>query len=156
MITMAKTKTAGDKVNDAAQGFETAFTTGTDALKAGFEKATKSYDQFLGYTKDTVDAYVLSATVAGKGAETFNSEVYAFSKQSIEDSVAAAKALFATKSIHEAFALQTDYAKSAFDAYVSEITKLSELVASTTKSALEPIQGRVEAFVDVVQSTRAA
>ena len=153
---MTKSRTAGDKVNDAAQGIETAFATGTEALKAGFEKATKNYDQFLGYTKDTVDAYVQSATVAGKGAESFNNEVYAYSKQSIEESVAAAKALFASKSIHEAFALQTDFAKSAFDNYVSEVTKLSELVASTTKSAFEPIQGRVEAFVDVVQSARAA
>ena len=153
---MAKTKSAGEKVNDAAQGFETAFSTGTEALKAGFEKATKSYDQVLGYTKDTVDAYVQSATVAGKGAETFNNEVYAYSKQSIEDSVAAAKALFASKSVHEAFELQTEFAKTAFEAYVSEVTKLSELFASTTKSAFEPLQGRVDALVDVVQSAHAA
>jgi phasin family protein len=153
---MAKSKTAGEKVNDAAQGIETAFATGTEALKAGFEKATKGYDQVLGYTKDTVDAYVQSATVAGKGAETINSEIYAYSKQSIEDSVAAAKALFGSKSVHEAFELQTNFAKSAFDAYVSEVTKLSELFASTSKSAFEPLQGRIEALVDVVQSARAA
>ncbi len=153
---MAKTKSAGEKITDAAQGIDTAFATGTEALKAGFEKATKGYDQIIGYTKDTVDAYVQSATVAGKGAEAFNNEIYAYSKQSIEDSVAAAKALFASKSVHEAFELQTDFAKSSFETYVSEVTKLSELVASTTKSAFEPLQGRVEALVDVVQSARAA
>ena len=153
---MAKTKT-GEKITaDAAQGIETAFATGTEALKAGFEKATKSYDQVLGYTKDTVDAYVQSATIAGKGVETFNNEVYAFSKQSIEDNVAAAKALFASKSVHEAFELQTSFAKTAFESYVGQITKLSEMFAATAKSSFEPLQGRVEALVDVVQSARAA
>ena len=152
---MAKTKT-GEKITDAAQGIETAFSTGTEALKAGFEKATKSYDQVLGYTKDTVDAYVQSATIAGKGVETFNNEVYAYSKQSIEGNVAAAKALFASKSVHEAFELQTSFAKTAFESYVGQVTKLSEMFAATTKSAFEPLQGRVEALVDVVQSARAA
>jgi len=147
---MAKAKSA-EAINE---GIETAFRTGTEALKVSFEKAVKNYDQFLGYGKDTVEAYVKSANAAGKGAETLHNEIYAYSKQSIEDSIAAAKALLGSKSVHEAFELQTDYAKSAFDAYVSELTKLSELVVSTTKETFEPIQGRVAAWVEVVQTAR--
>ena len=56
-----------------------------------------------------------SATVAGKGAETLNNEIYAYSKQSIEDSIAAGKAVLGSKSVHEAFEIQTDFAKSAFE-----------------------------------------
>ena len=33
-----------------------------------------------------------AANVAGKGAETLHNEIYAYSKQSIEDSIAATKA----------------------------------------------------------------
>ena len=149
---MAKAKSA-EAINE---GIETAFKTGTEALKAGFEKAVKNYDQFLGYGKETVEAYVKSANAAGKGAETLHNEMYAYSKQSIEDSIAAAKALLGSKSVHEAFELQTDYAKTAFDSYVSELTKLSELVVSTTKEAFEPLQGRVAAWVEVVQTARPA
>jgi len=152
---MAKAK-ATEAINGAAEGIETAFKTGTEALKVSFEKAVKGYDQLLGYSKDTVEAYVKSANAAGKGAETLHNEIYAYSKQSIEDSIATAKALMGSKSVHEAFELQTDYAKSAFDAYVSELTKLSELVVSTTKEAFEPLQGRVAAWVEVVQTARAA
>jgi len=152
---MAKTKTA-DGVNGAAEGIETAFKNGTEALKVTFEKAVKNYDSLLGYGKDTVEAYVKSANAAGKGAETLHNEIYAFSKQSIEDSIATAKALLGTKSVHEAFELQSDFARSAFDSYVSELTKLSELFVSTTKEAFEPLQGRVAAWVEVVQTTRAA
>src|SRR5919198_367414 len=68
--------------------------------------------------KDTADAVTKSATVAGKGIESINSEIYSYSKQSIEDAVAATKAVLGSKSVHEAFEFQTDYAKSAFEAYV--------------------------------------
>ncbi len=61
---MAKAKTATEKVNGAAEEIETVMKNGTEALKANFEKAAKSYDQFLGYGKDTrnVEAYVKAAT----------------------------------------------------------------------------------------------
>ncbi|HEV2560574.1 MAG TPA: TIGR01841 family phasin [Rhizomicrobium sp.] len=149
-----KTKAAEDKLN-GVEGIETAMKTGTEALKTGFEKAVKNYDQFLGYGKDTVEAYTKSATVAGKGAETLHNELYAFSKQSIEDSIAAAKAVLGAKSAQEAFELQTSFAKTAFEAYIGQMTKMGELFTTVTKESFEPIQGRVQAWVDVVQSARA-
>lgn len=152
---MAKSKTA-EKTLDAAENMETAMKNGADALKTGFEKAAKNYDQFLGYGKETIEAYMKAANVAGKGAETLHNEIYAFSKQSIEETVAATKALMATRSVHEAFELQSDYAKTTFDAYVSQMTKLGEIVAATTKDSFAPIQGRVQAWMDVVQNARAA
>ncbi|MBV9905776.1 MAG: phasin family protein [Alphaproteobacteria bacterium] len=153
---MAKAKSAGEQINATANTFETAFKTGSEALKANFEKAVKNYDQFLGFQKDTVEACVKAANVAGKGAETLHNEIYAFSKQSIEDAITHGKAVMATKSVHEAFELQTGFAKSAFEAYVANMTKLSELAVATSKETFEPIQGRVQAWVDVVQSARAA
>lgn len=149
MATKAKAASA-----EAAEGIETALKTGTDAFKTGFEKAVKGYDQVLGYSKDTVEAYVKSANAAGKGAETLHNEIYAFSKQSIEDSISAAKAVLAAKSPQEAFERQTDFAKSAFEAYVGQIGKLNEIFIASTKQAFEPIQGRYQAWVDTVQNIR--
>ena len=150
---MSKAKTAAEKTTASA---ETTFLNGAEAMKAGFEKAVKSYDTVLGYGKDTVEAYMKSATIAGKGVETINTELYSYSKDAIEESIAAGKAILGSKSVHEAFELQTDYAKSAFEAYVGELTKFSELLTSTTKSTFAPLQGRVQAWVEVVQSARAA
>ena len=154
-MTMAKTKAASDTIK-GAEHFETAAKTGAAALKSGFDKAVKNYDSLVGYGKETVEAVVKSAEAAGKGAETLHNEIYAFSKASVEESIAAAKALMASKSAHEAFELQTGYAKTAFEHYVSQVTKLGEIYTSTTKQAIAPLQGRVQAWVDVVQSARAA
>jgi phasin family protein len=150
-----KAKPAGEKL-EGSEAVETAMMRGTEALKNGFEKAAKGYDQFFTYGKQTVEAYVKAANAAGKGVETIQNELYNFSKQAIEEQMAAAKAIMSTKSVHEAFELQTDFAKSAFDTYFGEMTKLGEIFASTTKDAIEPLQGRMQAWIDVVQSARAA
>jgi len=152
---MAKSKTT-EKTIDATENIESAMKNGTEALKTGFEKAVKNYDHFVGYGKETVEAYTKAANVAAKGAETLHNEIFAFSKQSFENTVAQTKALMSTKSVHEAFELQSDFAKTQFEGYVSKMTQLGELVVTTTKDSMAPIQGRVQAWVDVMQNARAA
>ena len=149
---MSKAKTTGEKASASA---ETALENGAAALKTGLEKALKGYDAFVGYGKETADAVTKSATVAGKGIESINSEIYSYSKQSIEDAVSASKAVMGSKSVHEAFEFQTDFAKSAFEAYVAELSKISELTTAATKDAFAPFKGRVQAWLDTVQSVRA-
>jgi phasin family protein len=149
---MSKTKTAGEKVTASA---ETALENGAAALKTGLEKTLKGYDAFVGYGKETVEAVSQSATTAGKSLESINSEIYSYSKQSIEDAVAATKAVMGSKSVHEAFEFQTDFAKSAFESYVSELSKISELATAATKDIYAPFKGRVQAWLDTVQAVRA-
>ena len=72
---MTKAKTAADK---AAANAEFAMANGTEAFKAVFDKAIKNYDAVLGYGKETAEAVMKSATVAGKGVESINSEIYAY------------------------------------------------------------------------------
>src|ERR1700734_2953205 len=100
--TMANNRTkAGDKIV-GAEAIETAMKNGSEAFKTGFEKAVKGYDNFFGYSRETVEAYVKAANAAGKGVETLHNELYSYSKQSVEDSISATRALFASKSVHEA------------------------------------------------------
>jgi phasin family protein len=149
---MSKAKTAGEKATATA---EDALENGAAALKTGLEKALKGYDAVVGYNKDTAEAVMKSATTAGKSIESINSEIYSYSKQSIEDGVAATKAVLGSKSVHEAFEFQTDYAKSAFEAYVAELSKISELATAATKETYAPFKGRVQAWLDTVSAARA-
>lgn len=152
---MAKSKT-NEKILNGAEHIEAAVKNGAEAFKTNFDKAVKGYDKFLGLGKENLEAVVAAATVAGKGAETLHNELYAYSKQSIEDSVAATKAVLASKSAHEAFEVQTDFAKAAFDQYVSQVAKMNEIFAATAKDAFGPLQTRYQAWVEAVQEARAA
>ena len=149
---MTKAKTAAEKEFATA---EINFNAGADALKAGFDKVIAGYDNMVGYGKDTAEAMIKSATAAGKGAEILHNEIYAFAKQSMEDSIAAGKAILGAKSVHEAIEVQTDYEKSAFENYVSELSKFNQLVTMAAKDSFAPLQSRAQAWVDVVQSNAA-
>jgi phasin family protein len=148
-MNMTKENTAADFNTNAA---EINFNAGADAIKAGFDKAVAGYDDVVSYSKDTAEALIKSATVAGKGAETLNNEIYAYAKQSLDDSLAAGKAVLAAKSVHEAIEIQTGFAKTAFENYVAELTKFSKLFTATTKDSFAPLEGRAQAWVDLVQT----
>jgi phasin family protein len=148
---MAKSKT----IHNTAETMDSAFQNGTETLKTGFDKAAQGYDRMVNIAKDNAEAFMQSAAVAGKGFETINAEVLAFSRQRMEGGVEHVRAIFGVKSMNEVIELQADYGRRAFEAYVSEITKLNQLVIETAKSAAEPIQARVAAVADMAQDVAA-
>ncbi len=135
-----------------AETIETAYVSGTEAMKDGFEKAVKSYDHIITFGKDNAEAVLKSANAAGKGVETFNSEVMAFARKSTEDSVAAAKAVFSSKTVEEAFQLQSEFSKQMFETYVDQLAKFGDMALAMTRKAAEPIQARVSAFSELVRA----
>jgi phasin family protein len=137
-------------------GAERATKNGAESMKEGFEKAAKGYGQFMAFGKDTAEACLKCADIAGKGMGTIHEEIHAYSRDAIENGVATAKAVLACKDIQQAMEIQSDFAKSAFEAYVQQMTKLGDIAMNVAKEASEPLQARTAAFVEFVQNTRAA
>lgn len=142
--------------NGASETIESMVKSSSDAVKQGFDRAAKSYDSLASFNRATLEAFIQSANVATKGFESINAEVLAFSKQAMEDTVAAAKAAITAKSIQELIEVQSDFAKSSFDSMVGQASKFGDLMVSVAKETAEPINGRTAAFVELVQSARIA
>ena len=123
-------------------------------MKNGFETVTKGFEQFTTFGKGNVEAYMQAATVFAKTVERVNGEVFNFSKQQVEDGVAAFKAVSGAKSFHEAWELQTDFAKSALDAYVAQATKLNDLWMDAAKQAAEPFSSRFSQMTEKLQELK--
>jgi phasin family protein len=148
---MAKAKT----VKEGADAIEAALKNGSEAVKGGFDKALKGYDQLVAFGKDNAEAVIKSAAVAGKGFEAINTQVFTYSRQSVEEGVEVTKAVLAAKSVQEAIEIQTDYARAVFETYLAEMNKVRELALSTAKEAAEPLQARAAAIADLVQARAA-
>lgn len=133
---------------------ETMTTASNQAVKEGFEKAMKALEDARSFNKETVDAVIESATVAGKGMEAVNASAIAYAKNSVNESVAATKAVSSAKSLQEVFEIQSDFVKASFEAYMAEMTKSSELIAGTFKDSVKPLNERLTATVEVAQSIR--
>jgi len=125
----------------------------TAAFKDSVEKSMAAVTEMNTHSKKNLEAVVASVTAATKGAEALGARAIAYSKKSVEDQVAAAKALAGAKSVQEAIEFQTAFAKSAFEAYVAEVNKMSEAVSASVKESMAPLNERVTALVERVQST---
>lgn len=128
--------------------------------KEKVEKMSKqvfaTFEDVVGFQKENVEAFVASSTILTKGFEALSKEIAAFTQAQYEQSVATTKALFAVKSVKELVDLQTEFAKSSFDAIVAEATKVSEAGIKVANEAAEPITARVNATVEKLSKLKAA
>ena len=142
--------------NKPAETFGTSFTFGPEAFQAGFEKSSALFDTIQESAKDNAEACIESALTAGQGIQAANEQFLAYSKDAAAKSLETTKAIFASKSINEAIAIQNGFAKSAFEAYVGQIKKVSELYGRTAKDSIEPLKTRSDAFMSLIaENTRA-
>ena len=140
--------------NTMNQTIETMTSASNEALKEGFEKTIAAVNDASAFQKETMDAVIESATVAGKGIETVNANAVAYAKSAMEEGVAVTKAVASAKSVQEIFEIQSEYAKSSMDSYLAELNKTSELFSDLFKTSFKPLNDRVSAAVDLAQSQR--
>lgn len=142
---------AAETVKNTVEQFTTA---GNVAFKDAVEKSLASLNEVNAHSKKNLEAVIASVTASTKGAEAIGAQAMAFSKKAVENQVAAAKSLSGAKSIQEVVELQTTYAKSAFEAYIAEFTKMSEIMSASVKDSVKPLNERVTAAVERLQAAR--
>ena len=127
---------------------------GTQALKEGLEKSTAAFGELSAQSKQNLEALTASATAAQKGAEALSAQALSYGKTSWETGVAAAQTIAKARSVQELIELQTNFAKSAMETYLSEVTKMTETLTGSVKESFKPINERVTASVEKFQAAR--
>jgi phasin family protein len=156
-MNMASPKTAhGAKkeIEGAAEMFDSMAHGSRDAFKGNVERAMSAAAEMSSFGKENLEAWVASTAVTQKGVEALSARAVAFSKQALENHVAATKSLMGAKSVQEVVEKQTEYARTAFDSYVSELNKMSDMMAGLAKEAMKPLNERVSAVSAIMQNGR--
>ena len=102
---------------------------------------TKNFTDMQVLGKDGVEATVKSFTAASKGVQAIAVETTDYARKSFEQSAAAVEKLFGTRSLESAIEVQTEYAKTAYESFVAQATKLSALYTDVAKEAYKPLEG---------------
>jgi phasin family protein len=144
----AKSRSAKSPV----ETYEQVATASTDAVRENFDRGLAALSEASAFSKQNVEAWLASAAAAQKGFETLSARSVAFQREALEKHMAAAKSLMTAKSVQEFVEKQSDYAKSSFEAYVAELSKVSDLVAGLAKDTLQPINERVNAVGHLMQA----
>jgi phasin family protein len=103
------------------------------------------------YGKDAMDKALKSYSVASKGIQAITAESTDYAKKSFEASVAHMQSLMSVRSLEAAMQLQSSYAKSVMEGYVSEMTKLTEMYADMAKETFKPVEAAVSTATEVVK-----
>jgi phasin family protein len=102
-----------------------------------------SFEDMNKASKEAMDNGMKAAAVLSKGMQTVAAETTEFAKKSFEDGTKTFEKLLAVKTIDKAFEIQTEYAKSAYEAMVAQSTKITELLTSVAKDAYKPYEASV-------------
>ena len=100
----------------------------------------KGFEEFQKVGKNGFDAAVRSFGEMNKGFQAIAAEVTDYSKKAFEDSTRAFEQLIGAKSIEQAIEIQSQYAKKAYDTYMSEVSKLGEMYVGLAKDAYKPVE----------------
>jgi len=90
--------------------------------------------------KEAMDAMLKNYAEIAKGFQAIATEATEYSKKSFQDAVAHMESLTGVKSVEGALELQTNFVKGAYEGFVSEATKLTEMYADLAKSAYKPYE----------------
>jgi hypothetical protein len=105
----------------------------------------KNFEDLQKLNKDNMDVTLKSFGAVSKSCQAIAVELADYSKKSFEQSTAAVEKLLGAKSFDKAVEVQTEYAKSAYEAYVTEAAKFGELFTELAKESYKPFESYVAA-----------
>jgi len=114
-VAMSETKRMADEANRIGQQAQERFQT-------GFEAASRSLSE------------------ANKGFQAMADELTDFSKSRWEAVFQAWEQLLRVRHLGDVVEVQTRYAQRAYDAYMSEMSKLGEMYLGTARNAASPVK----------------
>jgi len=103
---------------------------------ASFEDAGK-------YGKEFMDSGMTSFAALTRNMQAIAAEASEFARTSFESGAAAAEKVISAKSPDKAFQAQADYARSAYETFVAQATKMGDLYAAMARDVYKPFESVV-------------
>ncbi len=92
------------------------------------------------FGKQQLEAATAATTSFSKGLQEIATETTDYSKKAIAANTSVVEKLLGAKNVETAIQIQTDFAKTAYEGFVAQATKVSELYAKLTKEAFKPLE----------------
>jgi phasin family protein len=97
-------------------------------------------EEFQNYGKEQFDAAVSSAGTCTKGLQAIAAAYADYARKSFEEGTAFLEKLAGVRSIDKAVEAQTEYARTAYETFVTETTRIGELYKDLAKESYKPFE----------------
>jgi len=103
-------------------------------------------DGMQNFSKANLDLALKSADAMGKGFQAIAAEAADYSKRSLDAGTSALEKLFAVSSLDKAVEVQSDFVRTAYEGYVGQVAKLSDIVTGMARDAYKPYEAFLGTF----------
>jgi phasin family protein len=100
-------------------------------------------EQIQQATKEQSEAAMASAHTVAASVQAITAAYSDYTKKALADGSEFVTKLASLKNPTDVMALQSEYAKTAYESFVAESKKIAELYADLAKQAYKPIEGLV-------------
>ena len=97
-------------------------------------------EEYQKMSKDGFDAAVRSFAEVNKSFQVLTAQMTDYSKKTFEDGFRAWEQMIGAKSVGQMIEIQSQFAKRAYDSYLSEMSKLGEMYMSMARNAYKPVE----------------
>jgi hypothetical protein len=100
---------------------------------------TPTLEDFQKFSKDQLEAFTTASATLSKGLQDIAAESTDYSKKAFAAGTAMYEKLLGARSVESAIQIQTEFAKQAYEGFIAQATKVSELYTRVASDALKPV-----------------
>jgi hypothetical protein len=100
---------------------------------------TATFEDFQKFSKDHIEAFTAASSTLTKGLQEIATESSDYSKKAFAAGTATYEKLLGARSVESAVQIQTEFAKQAYEGFVAQATRVSELYTRVASDALKPV-----------------
>ena len=100
---------------------------------------TATFEDFQKFSKEQLEAFTAASTTLTKGLQDIATESGDYSKKTFAAGTAMYEKLLGARSVESAIQIQSEFAKQAYDGFVAQATRVSELYTRVASDALKPV-----------------
>lgn len=101
---------------------------------------TPTLEDFQKFSKQQLDAVNSATASVAKGLQEIATESSDYSKKAFAASSAVVEKLLGAKSVESAIQIQTEFAKSAYEGFVAQASKINEIYVKLASEAFKPVE----------------
>jgi hypothetical protein len=98
-----------------------------------------SFEDFQNFSKQQLEAFTAASTTCMKGLQELAAESTDYAKKAFTASSAVYEKLLGARSVESAIQIQSEYVKQAYEGFVAQASKVSELYAKVASDAMKPV-----------------
>ncbi len=99
-----------------------------------------NFEAFQNFGKEQMEASTAAASGVTKSLQAIAAGATDYSKKSIEQNSAFVEKMMGVRKVEDVVALQQDFAKSTFEGFMAQMTKMGELYTGLAKEAMKPVE----------------